>query len=553
MESKGNSFSIYLLQSKQWPDKAVKKEKHEVHPIKGPSRLPKGSVLYLCTPEKADLPWWVEYSGVNADEFERTSNNSLLAFIPTGKRFFVLAFGQARHYLKLECCVPDFGLLVALRSIDRERLQSFGANNLGSSLKLTAQANNFSALEAFVKQERNLWRSIAGAVRKENLDFFDWVSSSNISLRCISHLEPDKLADLLKRLLKLYRTKEKDPSFPEFHYIERLSNSRDRNLIQELDASLLLAINEKESGKLEFSLPAVTNTETMRIVFDGSKEEYFSVDLNDFYRQAENKPRARKKISMNYLKDGRLKIIDEGEQDGPTTFSLYKCFVFSTEVEEEVYYLSLGKWYRVGRDFLAETKKLVAEHCNNQAVTLLDYNHCNEGCYNSDKGHKKAGMICLDKTKLLPKEKSSPEPCDLYLEESDKTPVFVHVKNPRSSQDYSHLFNQAIVPLQLIRTNKEALANLNELIKGRDKKLGAVKSSREVKVVLAIITDKDITDDSSIIPLFSQISIRSILKELKLMAADVCFQYVKNACTKEKHKKKTRKKEKPLPKRPETK
>ncbi|QDG94600.1 hypothetical protein NIBR502774_18960 (plasmid) [Rhizobium sp. NIBRBAC000502774] len=99
---------------------------------------------------------------------------------------------------------------------------------------------------------------------------------------------------------------------------------------------------------------------------------------------------------------------------------------------------------------------------------------------------------------------------------------FYHVKVSTLSAQLSHLFNQGVNAIELMRLEAEAVDKLEALIRdkleeGAADELVEMVRDRKYSVVFGIVTRKDPNGRSLNLPLFSRISLMRGMKALQLM------------------------------------
>ena len=101
---------------------------------------------------------------------------------------------------------------------------------------------------------------------------------------------------------------------------------------------------------------------------------------------------------------------------------------------------------------------------------------------------------------------------------------FAHIKISTRSSMLSHLFNQGVNSVTLLRLKEEARTKLKELLHYQNEYVTAI-DRQDFFVVYGIITTKDATNKSRNLPLFSQISLLRIIRELNVMkiGCSICF------------------------------
>lgn len=182
------------------------------------------------------------------------------------------------------------------------------------------------------------------------------------------------------------------------------------------------------------------------------------------------------------------------------------------------------------RNYVSELSNYLDPLCVD--TTLPCYNHDNEGVFNEFCASISPSFLCLDKSNISPPGQKQIEPCDI-IEIMTEGAILHHVKRSTVSATLSHLFNQGLNSIRLIRDETEALKNLLELIKtklteGKDKKFMQALDNKQFKVVYQIISHKDKANKSGNLPLFSRISLKRTMKELKRMGIEAEYCFIKD-------------------------
>jgi uncharacterized protein (TIGR04141 family) len=177
---------------------------------------------------------------------------------------------------------------------------------------------------------------------------------------------------------------------------------------------------------------------------------------------------------------------------------------------------------------------------------LPPYDHLSEGEYNTSVAADDAAIACLDTKNISPDGQSMVEPCDL-LAVRDGVAAFYHVKVSTLSAQLSHLFNQGVNAIELMRLEPQAVDKLEVLIRevltgGDPDALVALVRDRKYRIVFGIVTRKDPTGRSLNLPLFSRISLMRSMKALQLMDVPASVMFIADQVAAAEGRKKKRKK-----------
>ena len=540
---KSRTFSIYLLKKDFTPDNALKDE----HPFGNrvqATRLPTGSVMYLLDAIPYP-PWWKDYWGV-IEQIEQSLKGAIV-FIPSNDRFFALTFGHTYHYLKEYAYEYDFGLRITLNSIDPNELKSTDTLNPENSRRQRTQSPTGSDITFFnFDRDSSIIRHLAGRVKKEYKELFSsttGASNLNISIK----KTPDEIPALLSQLLTLYNKDSYKQSFPDIHNIIPL---HDPLVIDKLNKELMKAFNERQM-KPVLSIPDITDPDiALNIYFSGAGKKqgriYQDVFI-DYYREylANN---SKTNVTIDDLKKHSMNICDD---DGKPrkSYSVFKSLLFDCQLENEHFHLCEGNWYQVDNSYLEGLKKLLDPYFYDDN-SLPKYRHESEEDYNASIAGNDAKYICLDRTNISPPGQSVVEPCDIYtVDEESETAILYHVKLSTRSSTLSHLFNQGLNSVELLRLDDYSRNRIKELIKEKDiagkynDHTEAIDNDK-LKVVYVIITQKKNDAKSLNLPLFSRISLKRCLNTFKIMKIDAQICFIENLSEKKPSKPKERKKKK---------
>jgi uncharacterized protein (TIGR04141 family) len=530
---RSKTFSIYLLKPQYTPDNSLKDDCPLGSPVSA-TNLPIGSRLYLMDP-KPYAPWWKEYWGIKRDI--QQSLAGAIVFIPVNNRFFALTFGHTYHYLKEFSYEYDFGLKMTLNSLDPNKLKSTDILNPEVSRRQRIQSPIGSDITFFnFDHDSSIIKRLTGKVKVEYKDFFSNTTGAN-NLTVGIKKKPEDIPDFLSKILTIYNKNDYKKTFPDIHNIVPL---QDPTMIEKLNMELLKAFfaNKKE---LVLAIPDIIDyTTDLYIYFSGSgrKQGKIYQDIYiDYYREYLS-ANFKGTITVQDLKKHNMNLCDE---DGKFTrsYSVFKGLLFDCELNNNYYHLTEGQWYQIESSYLKKLEEFLDSYFYDDKL-LIEYNHKSENEYNTEISNVDKRFICLDKANIAPKNQSQVEPCDIYIV-LDETAKFYHVKLSTRSASLSHLFNQGLVSVELIRTEQESKDKLKKIIDGKTTAKQKYKYinpiiNEKIQVVYAIITHKDSNIKSRNLPLFSKISLKRCINTFNLMKIDIKVCFVKDASDKKPNK-----------------
>ncbi len=520
--SKSRNFSIYLLKVGFAPENALKDD-HNLELInERNTNLPAGSIMYIAN-YPGRPPWWKVYWGLS-----RNLNQMLkgaIVFIPIEDRWTALTFGMTFHKLKDESYEYDFGLRTTLNALDPEKVKSTDILLPENARRQRIQSPVAINLNYFdFKKDESIIKKLTGAVKDNFTHYFKNVTGSN-SLRISTNLDPEEIPGLCSTLFEIYQRDDYLTSFPDIHNITPI---KDPVVLERLNEKLLEDFFE-ETIFLVLSIPDVIDySDAFKVKFSGagrSNKEYEDVYIGAYreylqYTGVED-------ITIDTFKHHKMKIIDDNGHV-LKEYKIYKSFLFDCEVEEAHYHLCEGEWYSVESDYITRISNSVNPHFVVHHPLLSTCNGISENEYNISISENSPNVICLDGENIAPQGQSRVEPCDLIAVVGDDANL-IHVKISTRSTSLSHLFNQGVNSVELLRMEQQSKDKLKDLVNDNAELIEKIEADK-FKVTYAIITKKARSNTDNLsknIPLFSRISLMRTLDTLKVMGIprEVCFIY----------------------------
>lgn len=468
-----------------------------------------------------------------------------ILFLPADNRTFAITFGHVFHNLNPESYEYDFGLQVTLNSVDPDKLKSLDSLMPENARRQRTQLSVGSDLTLFdFDRDSTILKSLTGKVREELKPFFKHATGAS-NIRISSDVEPAGLSALCGKLLELYQDKTYETSFPD---IQNVAPVKDPVIVDALNAKLIAALKAKDENVV-LTIPDIVNyADEMHATFTGSGAGlvYDDIFLERYLEYLDSSGFELATIDIEALKKHHLVLTNESGQPRGDRPNILKCLIFDTSLDGSTdnYHLCEGNWYLVDGDYISELSTYLDPLCAD--TTLLAYNHDDEGVYNEASAAASAARLCMDKGNIAPVGQKQVEPCDIF-EINDDGIVLHHVKKSTVSAMLSHLFNQGLNSIQLVRDDSEALENLRAL--AADKAPDAEEAnfleafeSNKFKVSFQIITHKDKAAKSLNLPLFSRISLKRTMKELRRMGIEAEFCFIDNQVKAAEGKKKQRQK-----------
>jgi uncharacterized protein (TIGR04141 family) len=524
--SKIRPFSIYLLRQ-GFSGVSALSEDHTLQKADSPA-LPEGSSIYILDKMPTE-PWWKAYFRLGIEL--KQAGKGALVFLPVGDRFFALSFGHVYHNLRDEAYEHDFGLKVTLNCVDPKELKSTDTLEPGAARRQRTQLPVGSDLTFFdFDQDTSILKSLTGKVLDVYKELFTHVTGSS-SLLIKSEIPVAGLVNFCKVLLELYMRNDYRTTFPE---IENVVPVRNPAVLARLDDKLIEALREK-SQSVYLTIPDILDYRQIGYFAEfsgvGSSLQYPDVFINKYYEYLESHGHAIDAIDSVEFASHRLKLTD-GDGKAHRSYSLLKCLIFDTALDAgtQSFHLTDGQWYKVENSYIAKLKGAIDPLCFD--LNLPCYDHADEDHYNVAVATADASMVCLHKSNIAPPGQRMIEPCDLYSVE-DGTAVFHHVKRSTVSMQLSHLFNQGVNSIELIKGETACFERLKTVINenalpDRTEVLTAPCDNERFRVVFCVVTHKDKNNKSENLPLFSRVSLMRAARRLRMYSTECRLGFIED-------------------------
>lgn len=481
-------------------------------------------------------PWMRRLSQLVPEvRLEHRKSVAALLIAEIGEHVLVITFAHGWMLLNESKFESDFGLRVAINSLNPEKLKRLERSNLGDALQGVSQSPFQRDFYSFgVDDALDLVKKLSGAAQENS--GLDTVTGSR-SLKITGEYSFDDVAAMASDIVSLYSSTEYRNT--AFSIVDSVLPVTDGPLISELFQMATESIRANED-RFELGLPASTEAEgvSFRFAGPGLRNAYPDLLLRH-YTEALGDNLAS--ISVNTL--SQHKIISEFDDDRPKmVWPLKKALLGSLLRHGERYAVNDGQWYRIDDAF----RHSVENQFSNLVCTwdvprpppiLKSYDADGngriepEGTYNTRIADE-LGLVCLDTLSISVPEviRSGFEPCDI-LDVANKR--FIHVKkSSRRSNILSHFFKQGSNSGQQFRKVPATWPQLIELVRNQ----GFETEARSLEAmgdeigngwtVEFWIVDAPRGDGTFNIPFFSKISLRDEVSELRAMQYKVALRFV---------------------------
>lgn len=512
-----------LLNDVNSPSDAIKSDEQFLSlPLKKGSQL-KGEFFYRNS--HANPPTWTQElaSSVEGDIgtiFSASASGVLILAVM--KRHFAITFGFGRNLLKPEKIQPQFGLRVALNSIDSDQIRSIDSKTFEDMVvSKSTQTSKKANLPSFgLDTTRDILRAVTGEPRNSKLA--TRISGAD-SLVLVAEVEVEEIPKKCEQLLETYKADDYKESFG---WIDHLRVVKDANLKERLDEALVNDLNTGDVSRTHLAMPEnVAWEDISHFKIAGARgHEYEDLDLNTYLNDIDSQSNT---LTASLLKNRRVTVVYSRSGASDARWNLYNCLVSEQRLQDtDLYVLIEGTWFAVAQTLVDEAKNYI-DPLYQEFGELTD---ANPGEH-EDKYNARMATEAPDEFLLLDKNCPRPDGADSGIEfcdllKSDGT--MVHVKRKSKSATLSHLFAQGQISATTLLddvTYREDVRNLVTKIadnESQDKWLALLPNGDskvpmdKLGVAFVVLTNTSPNKNgASWLPFFSQLNLMQHAKQLR--------------------------------------
>lgn len=451
-------------------------------------------------------------------------------------RIFATAFAHGWQYLDDTKIESDFGLKVAINSLDDSKVKRIDSSHLGEAIKGVSQSAFQRDLQAFgVDEALDLVRRISGRV--EDDDFANSISGAT-GLKITREMEFSDLPETAGEALT--RSQSTDYQNTGFYIIDKVRPILDKVVLATLDQKAVDVIKNGEDN-FELSMPGWSEDDVVYYgLYGPGLKGRFPDLLMSNYREAVGAKLGD--LDVNAIQ--KHGIIAEFNNDAGVKkrWSVKKALVGSVIETGGLYAISEGEWYRLDEQFKTDVDagfETLKEDWPNPPLMIIKKvsDDGKKTGYESELSYNKRcaneyGQVLLDQRILtvpaIPYGKF--EACDLLDIEGKR---LIHVKkSSRQSSVLSHFFKQGSNSARILKTIPEArealvgnVRDLTDAATANDLEAAIGDTMSGWKIEFHII-DAPRNDGKFMIPFFSRITLRDESRNLKGMAFEVALRFI---------------------------
>lgn len=420
-------------------------------------------------------------------------SSSFILLLKVEDRLFAMTAGYGHTRLDKRQIEHGFGVRVAASVVDTEALTAWEDRTVSGNARqqLIQMARGGDRIALGIELDPRVVRRVAGATSDEGLLRISGTDSATVK----SFNTLDELGTLCVTLLQAYESGAWKDRFPELEALEPL-NSKDP-IVERLDDIISDRLERRLHDQLALAPLRVYGEDLS--VFRVRGPGGFQADLDEGLPLEELYAAVPEDWERPLT---QLRLVPVSDADDPLDqqSSLRQYLVAEVELDDILYALTDGQWYRVQADFLDQVSSSLADVDISEELDLPPWTaeDADEAAYNQRVAADR-GWQLIDKKNIYYPKRQKVEPCDLLTPSGD----LLFVKRGENSKYVSHLCKQADVAAELL-VDEDKFATDFCKATGLD---GKSIKERRLRFVIAIATDKKgpLAED---LFLFSKLSVR---------------------------------------------
>lgn len=425
-------------------------------------------------------------------------------------RLFALTFGYGRSLIEPDAIERRFGLKCVLNSIDSNSLRQVNKTLVsGNARRSIEQMPRRSSIAEFsLDYEQDLLNGVTAVAGKECVLEGTLVGSDSLSVSLRADYR--NTSQYLKQVFEVYQTDGYKEHFP---WIDHVSLVKDPELVTQLEQLAVSSLCARNQS-IWFAVPEVLKWEEIAgfsysrqgDVFDDILVEDLLASMGSALEQ------------FSQLKTKDIYAISSIDESVRHRWKANRCLYGELELNDNQYCITDGQWYQIEKSYAQQVKREY-ESTSLSKICFPDYH---KGCdgeaeYNSTFAESSESYLLMDaRTVQFGGGHSSIELCDVLSADGQ----YIHIKRYAGSSVMSHLFNQGLVSMDLIKTDQSFIEKANLKISEYDKTGSFIIKEDSVKEVVYGIVSKR-AGSLPQIPFFSKVTFLHVKKRLHAMGVKV--------------------------------
>jgi uncharacterized protein (TIGR04141 family) len=488
------------------------------HRVKG---LGEDAVLYVRhTPPIP--PKWAEFFDDALEPPLKLARPGFAAvlFVKASSRRFALAFGSGgRWLLRLDSYERNFGLRVAVNSVDPDQIRSVQSRTfIDTALQVrrqVAEASNIVGLEMDV--QRDLLTNLEGSVRRDALG--KRLAGADAA-RLTHAMEAREVKAVCSQLL---RTSKADTYKSHYGWIDWIAEVTDPDEMAEFEEEALGLLFDLELERFDVYPPEMVSEDI--VDFGTSRNTTVMEPTRKLLERTIRRIDAPDPTALGEALRHLYISARNEEGEAVKRWSWWECLYYEHRTAEQAAVLDRGAWFRV-RGEEARAVNDFAAALTPSGLALPDAGRAEiEKNYNLRVASERSDLMLLDSKLIQPiTGESRIEICDLFSEAGH----LIHVKRRKGgSSGLSHLFGQAFVSSELLLREQAFATQMRSLLGVWANRVSEPPKAASHPVVLAVVLASESTGEGArALPFFSKVFMRQNVQTLQTMGFTVHYDEI---------------------------
>lgn len=417
--------------------------------------------LVLCGSYDGPPGWLLDAETMTGMTFPYTDHRSfVLLVIAVDRHVYALGFGTGYHFIPSGCKDPGFGLSLAKRVADADFVKNLVRRRPGQRGRIdaTLSPEGLPLWSIFMDRGQDIIARLGSRVEGLNLTAGRggrqrMLVDGGTGLNTHFGTRP---VDLVADIREIARVLETQDPVPELAFTEQLMVVRDPELRDVLDARLdtILASTDTAVEEIGLAVPneCMEHLDLARAADIRIGSVCKPVDDVSIEAIAQRTEVQQPGTRVQALRAGRITLFaDRGRTESLGRASAIEWVEASASIGSRRFHLMDGAWLEMDAEFADRHDEFILDLMTDPSgIELPGWPHgWHEKPYLDYVG-KRTDMTVLDTKFVYPSGGGAIEICDLLGPENE----LIHVKQASGSAALSHLFKQALVSVDALRSSE---------------------------------------------------------------------------------------------------
>ncbi len=318
-----------------------------------------GARIFIIDPDSRQIePSWLSFlDAATTDPLPSMASplKGAIIFLPRDDRLWALTFGTGHLFVNEDLAEQRFGLKTVLNLVNDQELRSVSSRVYEDVvIRTLRQVSRRSGRDAFtIDDTRDILRDVTGA--PSNPSWGTEVTGGTAFSLSIP-AEPDELPDLLDRIANANAS---DAYKLRFRFVDYIAPVSDAALLERLDEDMMSALVGAKASDIYLAPPEpLLYDDVAGFCFfrEPVGDAHPELALND-YRRSVGDPDT---VTLRDLHTNQVRLISASTGSARRSWSVYRCVVYETTLDDHSYLLAEGDWFEIDPSFVARIDREVA-------------------------------------------------------------------------------------------------------------------------------------------------------------------------------------------------